>query len=103
MSKKISKETVEYVAKLARIELLDDEVQKYSTELSSIVDYVDQVQSVETDGLEPTYHPARFENQDVLENITREDRVKQYSDREALLDAAPEREGDYIKVKSVLT
>lgn len=93
----LSKEDVLKVAKLARIELSEEDVEKFSTQLSDILEYVDQLQAVDTDGVEPTAQVTG------LENTWREDEVMDCpaDEREAALSQAPERVANLIKVKSV--
>ena len=50
----LSSEDVRHIAKLARLQLSDDEVEKFSGELTSILDYVDMLQEVDTKDVEPT-------------------------------------------------
>ncbi|MBU1167391.1 Asp-tRNA(Asn)/Glu-tRNA(Gln) amidotransferase subunit GatC, partial [Patescibacteria group bacterium] len=95
----ISKKEVQHVSKLARIEISAEQESKFTSELSSIVGYVDQIQKVDTEDETPTFHPSRSPDQDALVNITREDKVKSFKNREALLEAAPMREGSFFKVK----
>lgn len=93
----LSKEDVLKVAKLARIELSEEDVEKFSTQLSDILEYVNQLQAVDTDGVEPTAQVTG------LENTWREDEVMDCpaDEREAALSQAPERAANLIKVKSV--
>lgn len=102
MAKKLTEKEVEHVAKLARIEITDKEKKQYSEELSKVLEYIEKIQEVETDDVEPTFQPSRIKDLDVLENATREDKVVKCKDREKLLDAGPDREGDFFKVKAVL-
>lgn len=93
----LSKEEVLKVAKLARIELSDSEVEKFQAQLSDILTYVDQLQTINTDGVESTAQVTG------LENVGRNDEIKDCpsDEREAALSQAPERTGNLIKVKSV--
>lgn len=93
----ISKDDVIHIAHLARIHLTPKEVEKFTTELSHILDYVQQLQTVDTRGVLPTAHATGGTN------MLREDVVqKQGGDvRDALLRATPQREGDHVKVKAV--
>ena len=88
---------VERIAKLARIELTEEEKKKFAGQLSAILDYVDQLKEVDTSKVEPTAQVTG------LENVTRLDEVKHSSAAtiEKILAAAPMREGDFIKVKAV--
>ena len=97
MSTTISKDDVVHIAQLARIHLTPKEVEKFTGELSHILEYILQLQSVDTRGVLPTAHVAGETN------VLREDVVtRQTTDvRDALLAAVPTREGDHVKVKAV--
>lgn len=101
MSDSISPKDVKHVAKLARIEITESEESQFSKELSSVLGYIDQLQEVDTQDVEPTYHPVMLNGHDVLDNITRPDTVIPSDKREEILNEAPAREGDFVKVKSV--
>ncbi len=93
----LTKEEIEHIAHLSRIELLGDEGEKLAEQLTSIVEYVAQLKKVDTKDI--TYHyPVAS-----LENIMDEDRVKESSEEErsALLEAMPQRVGDFLKAKGV--
>lgn len=93
----LSKSEVEHIAKLARLGLSDDEKDKFASQLSSILDYVEQLGSVATDGVEPTAQTTGLENvyrADVIEDCDSETQKK-------LVAAAPESEDNLIKTKSV--
>jgi aspartyl-tRNA(Asn)/glutamyl-tRNA(Gln) amidotransferase subunit C len=92
----ISQDQVRHVAKLARLNLKDEEVEKFAGQLSNIFDYVDLLNEVDVDGVEPTSQVTG------LENVTRPDEVVQFCDPKDLLACSPlPIENDQIKVKSV--
>jgi aspartyl-tRNA(Asn)/glutamyl-tRNA(Gln) amidotransferase subunit C len=93
----ISKEEVIKVAKLARIDVTEEEVGQFQSELSAILEYVEQLQKVDTSGVEETAQVTG------LENVFRKDEVVEQPEgqREATLAQAPERVANLIKVKSV--
>lgn len=95
---KLSQEEVQHIADLARIELTENEKGKYAEELSSILGCFEQLKEVKTEAVEPTSQATGLVNvarEDVIEGCDQETRKK-------LLDAAPMKEGNYIKVKAVL-
>lgn len=92
----ISEEEVKKVAHLARIELRDGEVEKFQKDLSSILDYVDELKSVNTDGLEIVSSVTG------LENVQRPDTAVLIDYQEEIMANAPERKDKYYKVKSIL-
>ena len=93
----ISIKDTEHIAKLSRLDLSGPEKKKFSHELSSILDYVEQLKEVNTEKVEPTAQVTG------LTNVMREDKINDCDKktREAILDNAPTRDGDFIKVKSV--
>ena len=92
----ISKEEVIRISQLARIELTEAEISKFQTELSAILDYVEQLKAVDTDQVEPTSQVTG------LENRTRPDVVTYTFTREQMFASAIEIAEDHMKVKMVL-
>jgi aspartyl-tRNA(Asn)/glutamyl-tRNA(Gln) amidotransferase subunit C len=94
---KISRDDVLKLAKLSKIRLSDEEVNKFVDELDAIVKYVEQIDSADTAGLKPTDQVTG------LENVMRPDEVADYDETpDQLLKNAPSQEKNYIKVKRVL-
>jgi len=95
---KITEKEVEYVARLARLELTGDEKIKFAGQLESILSYIDKLNALDTKNIPPTSHALS------LKNVWREDKLEVCPDatREALLANAPEREDDFFKVKKVI-
>lgn len=93
----ISADDVRKVAKLARLDLPEDKIATYTGQLERILDYVDHLQAVDTDGV-----PATTRAVEVV-NVTREDTVVATDVREQLLNEAPLREGDFFRVPKILT
>lgn len=91
----LSKEEVLKIAKLARLALSAAEVEKYQHELSSILEFVEQLQQVDTANVEPTYQVTG------LDNRTRPDEVNYSFTREKMLASAIETAEDHLKVKGV--
>ena len=92
----ISREEVQHVAHLARLEFSEEELERFTRELSNILDYVAKLSEVDTSGVEPTYNALR------LENRFREDRVRESFPVEEILWNAPEREGSSFVVPRVI-
>ena len=93
----IDKQQVEHIAKLARIELTEEEKERFMKELSSILDYVNQLNKVDTSKIEGIPQVTG------LENIVREDIEDKIRDKKyKLLSEAPKRKGDYIQVPKIL-
>ncbi len=94
----ITKKEVQHVAKLARLNMAKKEEDKFTKELSLILDYVEKLKEVNVDKVKPTSHP--FE----IENVMRED-VPQKPEEEMvqkLMKAAPAKKENYIEVKTIL-
>ncbi|MDK2893024.1 Asp-tRNA(Asn)/Glu-tRNA(Gln) amidotransferase subunit GatC [Methanohalophilus sp.] len=87
----ITKEEVEHIGWLSRISLTEEEAVKYATELSSVLDYFNQLDEVDTSGVDPTYHVAD------LMNVFREDEVSPSLPQEEVLRNAAEKKEGYIK------
>ena len=93
---KITADDVRKVAKLARLDLPADTIATYTGQLERILDYVDQLQAVDTEGVLPTTRAVE------VVNATREDTVVDTDVRQDLLDQAPQREGDFFRVPKIL-
>jgi len=94
---KLSRDDVLKLARLARLELSKDEIELFQSELSEILNYVAQLQKVDTKGLKPTYQVTG------LGNITRPDEIIDYgATQDQLLKNVPAVEDGLIKVKRVL-
>ncbi|HEY9777357.1 MAG TPA: Asp-tRNA(Asn)/Glu-tRNA(Gln) amidotransferase subunit GatC [Planktothrix sp.] len=91
----ITSETVEHVAKLARLSLTEEEKKLYSEQLAKIIGYFDELANVDTTGIEPMSHALP------LINVMREDIVEPPPGHEMLLKTAPEREGAFFKVPKI--
>jgi len=92
----IDRELVRKVALLARLELTSEEEEQFTTQLGSILDYIEQLSELDVSDIPPT---ARAID---VSNVTREDELKPYPDREAILKGAPEQEGEFFKVPKIL-
>jgi aspartyl-tRNA(Asn)/glutamyl-tRNA(Gln) amidotransferase subunit C len=94
---KLTREDVLKLAQLARIELTDEEVDKFAAEFTAILGYVEQLQSVDVTGLQPTSQVTG------LTNVTREDEIRDYGyETKELLKNVPQTENDQIKVKRMI-
>ncbi|MDD2807467.1 MAG: Asp-tRNA(Asn)/Glu-tRNA(Gln) amidotransferase subunit GatC [Patescibacteria group bacterium] len=93
----LTKSEVEHIAKLARLGLTEEEKTKFASQLSSILNYVEQLGSVDTDGIEPTAQVTG------LENIYRLDQIEDCDSQtqQKLIASAPASEDNLIKTKSV--
>ncbi len=93
----ISKKQVEHIAKLARIELTNQEKEKFTKELSSILDYVEQLNKVDTKDIESIKQITG------LKDVMRKDEAKKREKtKDKLLKNVPIKKDDYIKVPKIL-
>jgi aspartyl-tRNA(Asn)/glutamyl-tRNA(Gln) amidotransferase subunit C len=92
----LTPEQVRHIARLARLGLTDEDVEKFSHQLSDILDYFDRLKAVDTEGVPPTAYPLD------LHNIMRDDTPEPASPSEDVLANAPQRDGDYFRVRAVL-
>jgi len=92
----LEREEVKKVAHLARLALTEDETDAFTGQLAQILDYVEQLNELDTENVAPTAHAID------MRNVTRPDDLENYEHREDLLDAAPEREGDFFRVPKIL-
>ncbi len=96
MSAHIDPQQVRRVARLARINLSDSEIEQFSSQLSDILEYVDQLNELDTNGVEPTTHPLK------ISNVFRPDQIgKSLSNSQALANA-PQKHADFFAVPKVL-
>lgn len=93
---KISRSDVLKLAKLSKITLTEKQVDKLTEEFEALLEYIDQLQQVDTEGLEPTNQVTG------LVNVMRSDSEKNTTSKDELLKNLPDRQGDLIKVRRVL-
>mgnify|MGYP001091946666 CR=1 FL=1 len=87
---------VAYVANLARLALSDDEVERFQGELDDVVAYIHKLDELDLEDIEPMSHPRP------RENVLREDEPREGPGQEAMLQNAPGRVGDLIKVPQMM-
>ena len=93
---KITKEEILHVAHLARLELDDAAIDKFADQIGNILEYVDQLKSAETDGIEPTSHAIS------LTNAFREDAPREHLHTDKVLANAPQSEDGSFMVPKVI-
>ncbi|HDS85414.1 MAG TPA: Asp-tRNA(Asn)/Glu-tRNA(Gln) amidotransferase subunit GatC [Phycisphaerales bacterium] len=96
MSNQIDRQMVERVALLARLELSESEIAQFSTQLSGIVDYIEKINTLDTDRIEPLAHCLP------VHNVLRQDEPLSSLSNEAALANAPEQIEGYFKVPKIL-
>ena len=86
---------VEHVAKLARLELTEEEKELYTKQLGDVLKYVDQMNEVDTSDVKPMSHAIDFVN------VMREDKVVYEHSKEELMANAPEEENGFFRVPKI--
>ena len=92
----ISREEVEHIAKLARLQLTDEEIQRFQVELGKIIEYFDQLKKLDTENVPPMTHAVP------IENVLREDKVESSLSAQEALQNAPEKKNSYFQVPKVV-
>ena len=92
---KLTRAEVQHVAQLARLGLTDEEMEALASELSSILEYIDQLEQLDTSSIAP---PAQVGE---LVDVMRDDEVQPSLDVEEALANAPSREGNYFRVRAM--
>ncbi len=93
----LDREQVHKVALLARLELTPAEEEEYAGQMSSILDYFEQLSELDTKDVEPTTRAID------MSNITRTDSQSSYQNLAEIYAAAPDREEDFFKVPKIMT
>ena len=96
---RITSDDVRKVAKLCRLEIPEDDIEKYSNQLEGILEYIAQLERIDTLNVPPTTRAVE------VVNVFREDTiVSSGSDmRDKILDLAPQREGEFFRVPKILS
>ena len=92
----IERKTVVHVAKLARLQLTDEEIDRYGKQLGAILDYIAQLEKLDVTGVEPLANPAG------TSNVFREDEPRPSIPRPEALKNAPERTNDFFIVPKII-
>lgn len=92
----ITREQVQHIAKLARIQLKEEEIQKFQTDLAAVLDYFNVLNEVDVQGVEPMTHSV------VLKNVKRKDEPRRSKVEVELIEMAPASQDGFLKVKSIL-
>jgi aspartyl-tRNA(Asn)/glutamyl-tRNA(Gln) amidotransferase subunit C len=93
----ITEDVVRHVARLSRLELAPDEVARFQEQLGRILDYVAQLNEVDTDGVQPTTHVLSS-----MKNVFRDDEPRPSLSPDEALSNAPARYQDFFKVPKVI-
>ncbi|MDO9210537.1 MAG: Asp-tRNA(Asn)/Glu-tRNA(Gln) amidotransferase subunit GatC [Deltaproteobacteria bacterium] len=93
---KITKEEVEHIAYLARLKFNAQEEELFTTQLNSILDYMEQLGKVDTTNVEPTFHAVAGKN------VFREDSVAPSISQDLSLSNAPDRDRGFFRVPKII-
>ncbi len=94
--KRISSDEVKKVAQLARLELNESEIQQHAEQLEKILDYIKQLEKINTENIPCTTRAIE------VANVLRKDEKKDYTNPEELIDLAPSRENKFFKVPKII-
>jgi len=95
MAERITAETIDYVGILAKLELSEQEKEKAKQDMERMLEYIDKLKELDTDGVEPMSHIFP------VENVFREDEIINEDDRENMLKNAPQKkDGKYVVPKT---
>lgn len=92
----ITREEVLHVARLARLSLTEAEADRLREQLGDILSYIRQLDALDTKDVVPTSHAVE------MGTPFRDDAVRPFGDREAILANAPDREGDFFRVPRII-
>src|SRR2546421_10481816 len=96
MAEPISRADVAHVAKLARLDVTEDELERFTEQLGAVLDHAADVAALDTEGVPPTAHPVP------LANVLRDDVVTPGVDRDEVLAQAPATENGRFRVPRIL-
>jgi aspartyl-tRNA(Asn)/glutamyl-tRNA(Gln) amidotransferase subunit C len=96
MSAALDEDQVRHVARLARLKISDDEVRLFARQLTTILEHVQQLHAVKTEGVEPLAHPLP------VSNVLRDDVPRASFDAPTALANAPQREGRFFRTPRIL-
>jgi len=92
----IDKDEVRYIADLASLKLSEEEVEKFSKQLSDILDYVEKLDELDTEDIVPTAYTIP------VKNVLREDKVEESLELDKVLQNAPEQKGNQFRVPKIM-
>jgi aspartyl-tRNA(Asn)/glutamyl-tRNA(Gln) amidotransferase subunit C len=96
MPERIDRQAVAHVARLARLDVTDDEIERFTEQLAAVLDHAQDVEALDTEGVPPTAHPLP------VANVLREDVPVSSLDRDEVLAQAPAAEDGRFQVPRIL-
>ena len=94
--KRISSDEVKKVARLARLELNESEIEQHADQLEKILEYIKQLEKINTENIPCTTRAIE------VTNVLRKDEKKDYANVEEIIDLAPSRENKFFKVPKII-
>jgi aspartyl-tRNA(Asn)/glutamyl-tRNA(Gln) amidotransferase subunit C len=92
----VTKNDVEHIAKLAKLEIAEDEINEFTSQLNQVLEYVDKLNELDTKNVKPLSHPVEGEN------VFREDGLRESSSTEDALRNSASKTDKYFKVPKVI-
>ncbi|MCS7053287.1 MAG: Asp-tRNA(Asn)/Glu-tRNA(Gln) amidotransferase subunit GatC [Ignavibacterium sp.] len=92
----VPKEEIIKIAKLAKLKLNDNEIEKFTSQFNQILDYMKKLNEINTDEVQPLSHPLE------INNVMRDDELKDSIPRELALSNAPDKDDKFFKVPKVI-
>jgi aspartyl-tRNA(Asn)/glutamyl-tRNA(Gln) amidotransferase subunit C len=92
----VNNKQVEQIAKLARLKFNENEIENLTKDMNKILDYIDQLNELNTDNIEPLSHPLD------LSNVMREDKLIESISRQEVFKNAPSHNDEFFKVPKVI-
>lgn len=92
----VSRKDVQYVAELARLEFKSEEIDRFTQDLNNVLDYVNKLDELDTENVEPLANPVH------IENALRDDELEESLDKEEVLMNAPDKLHGYFKVPRII-
>jgi aspartyl-tRNA(Asn)/glutamyl-tRNA(Gln) amidotransferase subunit C len=96
LAMKITRQEVEHVALLARLKFNEAEKERFTTQLNTILEYMDQLKELDTSRVEPTFHAV------TRKNVFREDQVLPSSPQDLTLSNAPDGDRGFFRVPKII-
>ena len=93
----ISQQQVEHIARLSRLALSPEELSRVAEQMGRILEYVEQLGQLNTEGVEPASHALP------LANVTREDHIVHRLNAEEIFQNAPDPEGAFFRVPQIMS
>jgi aspartyl-tRNA(Asn)/glutamyl-tRNA(Gln) amidotransferase subunit C len=92
----VTKKDVEYIAALSHLKFGEEELEKFTHQLNDVLTYVEKLNELDTENIEPLSHP--IENQ----NVFRDDKIKNSTSRSEALKNAPDKDEEHFRVPKVI-